>query len=29
MSTVSISGKGWVVIPKKLRARYGFKKGDR
>jgi AbrB family looped-hinge helix DNA binding protein len=24
----SISGKGWVVIPKRLRERYGFKKGD-
>lgn len=29
MSTASISGKGWVVIPKRLRERYGFKKGDR
>lgn len=29
MSVASISGKGWVVIPKKLRERYGFKKGDR
>jgi len=24
-----LSQKGWVVIPKKLRERYGLKKGDR
>jgi len=29
MNTSTLSGKGWVVIPKKLRERYGLKKGDR
>jgi AbrB family looped-hinge helix DNA binding protein len=29
MNTSTLSGKGWVVIPQELRARYGLKKGDR
>jgi AbrB family looped-hinge helix DNA binding protein len=29
MYTVTISAKGWVVIPKPLRERYGLKKGSR
>jgi AbrB family looped-hinge helix DNA binding protein len=29
MSTSTLSQKGWVVIPQKLRERYGLKKGDR
>lgn len=28
MSTVTISQKGWVVIPAELRRRYGWKPGD-
>jgi AbrB family looped-hinge helix DNA binding protein len=24
-----VSGKGWVVIPRELRNRYGLRKGDR
>lgn len=29
MNTSTLSGKGWVVIPRELRERYGLKKGDR
>ena len=29
MNTSTLSKKGWVVIPKELRKRYGLKKGDR
>ncbi len=29
MSTAKVSAKGWVVIPRQLRARYGLKKGSR
>jgi len=29
LNTSTLSEKGWVVIPRKLRARYGLKKGDR
>lgn len=29
MGTATLSEKGWVVIPQKLRERYGLKKGDR
>jgi len=29
MNTLTLSGKGWVVIPQELRRRYGLKKGDR
>ncbi len=29
MATGTISGKGWVVIPRELRQRYHLKKGDR
>jgi AbrB family looped-hinge helix DNA binding protein len=29
MNTSTLSEKGWVVIPQKLRERYGLKKGDR
>lgn len=29
MATVTVSGKGWVVIPQEIRRRYGLKKGDR
>ena len=29
MNTSTLSKKGWVVIPQKLRERYGLKKGDR
>jgi AbrB family looped-hinge helix DNA binding protein len=28
MNTATLSQKGWVVIPKELRKRYGLKKGD-
>lgn len=28
-NTSVLSEKGWVVIPKELRSRYGLKKGDR
>ena len=29
MTTGIISAKGWVVIPKEIRQRYGLRKGDR
>jgi AbrB family looped-hinge helix DNA binding protein len=29
MNTSILSEKGWVVIPKELRERYGLKKGDK
>jgi AbrB family looped-hinge helix DNA binding protein len=29
MNTSILSEKGWVIIPKELRERYGLKKGDR
>jgi AbrB family looped-hinge helix DNA binding protein len=29
VTTAIISAKGWVVIPKEIRQRYGLKKGDR
>lgn len=29
MATAKISGKGWIVIPKELRDKYGIKPGDR
>jgi AbrB family looped-hinge helix DNA binding protein len=29
MATVTISEKGWVVIPKEIRERYGLKRGDK
>ncbi len=29
MTTSTLSGKGWVVIPQELRERYGLKKGDK
>ncbi len=29
MSTATISAKGWIVIPKEIRARYHLKKGDK
>ena len=29
MSTVTVSRKGWVVIPKEIRERHGIKPGDR
>ena len=29
MTTSTVSGKGWVVIPKELREKYRIKKGDR
>lgn len=29
MTTGTLSGKGWVVIPEELRKRYGLKKGDK
>jgi len=29
MATSTVSGKGWVVIPKELREKYRIKKGDR
>lgn len=28
MNTSTLSSKGWVVIPRELRQRYGLKKGD-
>ncbi len=28
MATSRVSAKGWVVIPRELRERYGIKKGD-
>jgi AbrB family looped-hinge helix DNA binding protein len=29
VTTAVISAKGWVVIPREIRRRYGLKKGDR
>ena len=29
MATVTVSKKGWVVIPKEIRERHGIKPGDR
>jgi AbrB family looped-hinge helix DNA binding protein len=29
VNTSTISAKGWVVIPKELRERFGLKKGDK
>ncbi len=29
MTTVTVSRKGWVVIPKEVRERHGIKPGDR
>lgn len=29
MATVTVSQKGWVVIPAELRRKYGWKAGDR
>lgn len=29
MTTATVSGKGWVVIPQEIRKRYGLKKGDK
>ncbi len=29
MSTVTVSKKGWVVIPRDIRERYGIKPGDK
>jgi AbrB family looped-hinge helix DNA binding protein len=29
MATVTVSRKGWVVIPKEVRERHGIKPGDR
>ena len=29
MNTPTLSEKGWVIIPRELRNRYGLKKGDR
>ncbi|MCH7697561.1 MAG: AbrB/MazE/SpoVT family DNA-binding domain-containing protein [Chloroflexi bacterium] len=29
MATVTVSEKGWVVIPKEVRERFGLKKGDK
>ena len=29
MNTSTLSEKGWVVIPRELRERYGLKKGDK
>ena len=29
MATTTLSAKGWVVIPKEIRERYGLKKGDK
>jgi len=28
MYTATVSGKGWIVIPKALRDKYGLKKGE-
>lgn len=28
MYTATVSGKGWIVIPKSLRDKYGLKKGE-
>lgn len=29
VNTVTVSAKGWIVIPKEIRKRYGIKPGDR
>jgi AbrB family looped-hinge helix DNA binding protein len=29
LNTSTVSAKGWVVIPKELRERFGLKKGDK
>ena len=29
MATVTVSGKGWVVIPQEIRKRHNLKKGDK
>ena len=29
MNTSTVSAKGWVVIPKEIRERFGLKKGDK
>lgn len=29
MATVTVSKKGWVVIPREIRQRYGIRPGDR
>ncbi len=29
MNTSTLSEKGWIVIPREMRERYGLKKGDR
>ena len=29
MPKATVSGKGWVVIPKEIRDKYGLRKGDR
>lgn len=29
MATVTVSDKGWVVIPQEIRKRYSIKKGDK
>ncbi len=29
MSTVTLSEKGWVVIPQEIREKYGLRKGDK
>jgi AbrB family looped-hinge helix DNA binding protein len=29
VATSTVSGKGWIVIPKEIRERYGIRKGDR
>ena len=29
MAMATVSGKGWIVIPKKIRERFGLKKGDK
>ena len=29
MKTVTVSAKGWIVIPKEIRERHGLRKGDK
>ena len=29
MATATVSAKGWIVIPKEVRERFGLKKGDK
>jgi AbrB family looped-hinge helix DNA binding protein len=29
MTTVTVSAKGWIVIPKEIRERHGIRKGDK